>query len=68
MKARIITGIIFAVIAIILIVYVCIEWNKNGCGWKSLACMIAMYGSCLGGLWYSADQTIKEYQKEHKQK
>ena len=47
MKARIITGIIFAVIAIILIVYVCIEWNKNGCGWESLACMIAMYGSCF---------------------
>lgn len=68
MKARIINGIIWATIAIVLIVYVCIEWHKNGCGWESLAVMIVMYGSCLGGLWFASDQTIKEYQQEHNQK
>lgn len=68
MKARIINGIIWATIAVTLIVYVCIEWHANGCEWKSLALAIGMYGSCLGGLWFAADQTIKEYQQKHNQK
>lgn len=62
-KARIINGIVFAVIAITLIVYVCIEWHRQGCGWYSLFALIAMYGSCLTGVWYTIDQTIKEWNK-----
>ena len=68
MRARIINGVFWAVVAASLIVYCAIEWHHNGCGWESLACMIAMYGSCLCGLWFAADQTIKEYQQERKQK
>ena len=62
-KARIINGIVFAVIAITLIVYVCIEWHRQGCGLYSLFALIAMYGSCLTGVLYTIDQTIKEWNK-----
>ena len=60
MKGRIINGVFWAVIAVSLIVYCAIEWHNNGCGRESLACMIGMYGSCLTGVWYTIDQTIKE--------
>lgn len=68
MKARIYNGIFWASIAIVLIVYCCKEWHANGCEWNVLVIMIGMYGSCLGGVWYAADQTIKEYYKEREQR
>lgn len=33
MRARIINGVFWAVIAVSLIVYCAIEWHNNGCGW-----------------------------------
>lgn len=60
---RLINAAIFAAIAIILITYVCFEWNKQGCETESLFAAIGMYGSCLTGVWITIDQTIKESSK-----
>ena len=64
MKARIINGVIWATIAVVLITYCAIEWHKSGCGWETLACMIGFYGACMFGVWCTIDQTIKERNQE----
>lgn len=59
-RKRIIAGSIFAIIACVLIPYVCVVWHNQGCEWNSLAAAIAYYGGCLFAIWFTIDQTIKE--------
>ena len=61
MKARIINGIFWAILAVTLIVYVCIEWHKNGCDWDTLVVAIIFYTCMPAALWFTIDQTIKEW-------
>lgn len=64
MKGRIINGVFWAVIAVALIVYCIIEWHKVDGRGESLAIMIGMYCSCLFAVWYTIDQSIKEYKQK----
>ena len=59
--ARRINAAIWAAIGITLVVGVCYEWHKQGCGWDSLAMGAAWYTTfslCMGLV---GDQTIREH-------
>lgn len=59
-KNRIIIGIIFAVLAIALNVFVVIEWHKQLCDIKSLVLAVIFYTSCLTAFWYVLDSAVRE--------
>lgn len=56
---RLITGVLFAVFAVVFTAYVCFEWYRIGCGYWSLAAAIAFYGSMMFGIWFAIDQTLQ---------
>ena len=61
--ARLINAAIWVAIGIALVVGVCYEWHKQGCGWDSLWAAIAMYGTFSIGFCLFVDEHIKEYYK-----
>lgn len=61
MKAkRIINMVVWAVIAVSLVVGVCVAWHRQGCGWQSLVLAISFYGVLSAGLWYAVDDMIRD--------
>lgn len=60
MKAkRIINAVFWAVLAIVLVVYVCIEWHRQGCSVSSLALAAALYLAGCGAFWFIFDEHIR---------
>lgn len=59
--ARRINAAIWAAIGITLVVGVCYEWHKQGCGWDSLIVGALWYTTASAGLCGVIDQTIKEH-------
>lgn len=60
MKAkRIINAVFWAVLATVIVVYVCIEWHRQGCGVSSLVLATAVYLTGCGGFGYIADEHIR---------
>lgn len=60
MKAKRITNLIcWAIVAIALIGYVCVEWSRQGCAWQSLVLAAAWYSILTAGLWYITDNAIR---------
>ena len=61
MKAkRIINMVVWLVVAVALVVYVCLECHRQGCGWQSLVLAISFYGVLSAGLWYAVDEMIRD--------
>lgn len=63
MKARIINMTIWAVLAVVLATLVVVEWNKNDVSLFGLLVGAAWYVVACAGMWFVADQTIKEAQE-----
>ncbi len=57
---RIINGVIWAAICIVLCTGVTIEWYSQGCGASSLIAAIAMYTICTAAIGFCIDQTIRD--------
>lgn len=57
--ARLINDSVFGVGGMILLLYVCVEWQRQGCGWWSLVAAIAFYGGCLFAMWFTIDQALQ---------
>lgn len=58
--ARVINGIVWAVMTAGVIAMVVAEWHAQGCGLKSLLLAGALYLSMGVAFWFGADQTIKD--------
>lgn len=58
--ARVINGIVWAVMTIGIMAMVVAEWHTQGCGVGSLIAAIVFYGATGAGLWVCIDQTIKD--------
>lgn len=56
---RIINGVIWATICIVLCTGVTIEWHSQGCEVSSLIAAIAMYTICTAAIGFCIDQTIR---------
>lgn len=59
--ARRINAAIWAAIGIALVVGVCYEWHKQGCGWDSLLVGAIWNTTLCTGICLSVDQKIKEH-------
>lgn len=59
-RARIIHGIVWAVITLAVITTVVIAWHAQGCGMKSLLLATAMYSAMGVGLWGCGDRSIRD--------
>lgn len=61
MKAkRIINLVVWLVVAVALVIGVCVEWHRQGCGWQSLVMAVSFYGVLSAGLWYAVDAMIRD--------
>lgn len=58
-KARVINGIVWAVMTIGVMAMVVVEWYAQGCGIGSLIAAIVFYAATGAGLWACIDQTIQ---------
>ena len=58
--ARVINGIVWAVVTIGIMAIVVAEWHSQGCGLKSMAAAFVFYGATGAGLWACIDQTIQD--------
>lgn len=56
---RIINATFWTVLAVVLVVYVCIEWHRQGCGVSSLVLAAAVYMIGCGGFGFIADEHIR---------
>ena len=59
-KARVINGIVWAVMTIGVMAMVVVEWHSQGCGLKSLLLAGVFYTSMGVAFWFGADQMIKD--------
>lgn len=59
-RARIIHGIVWAVITLAVITTVVITWHAQGCGMKSLLLATALYSAMGVGLWGCGDSCIRD--------
>ncbi|MDY2942937.1 MAG: hypothetical protein SOT07_04490 [Paludibacteraceae bacterium] len=57
---RIVNMVIWALVALVLIALVCVEWHKQGCAWQSLAMGAAWYGALSIGGCVLVDDILKE--------
>ena len=60
MKKRTIFRTAWAVVSLVLIALVCVEWHQQGCGVWSLVAAISFYGVLSAGLMVAVDDMIKE--------
>lgn len=58
--ARVINGIVWAVMTAGIIAMVVAEWHAQGCGLKSLLLAGVFYTSMGVAFWFGVDQTIKD--------
>lgn len=65
---RIINIVCWAIVAITLIGYVCLEWHRQGCGWQSLAFAGFWYGILTSGMCYLVDNAIRSRHCERNKK
>lgn len=61
MKAkRIINLVVWLVVAVALVVVVCLEWHRQGCGWWSFVAASVVYGlMCIAGC-VGVDDMLRE--------
>ena len=64
-KARKVNAILFTVLDLFLIIYVCIEWHNQGCEIYSLIAAICVHGGGWAVIGFCADQAIKDFQKDN---
>ncbi len=57
--ARVINGIVWAVVTIGIMAMVVAEWHSQGCGLKSLILAGVFYTSMGVAFWFGADQMIQ---------
>lgn len=57
--ARVINGIVWAVVTIGIMAMVVVEWHAQGCGIGSLIAAIVFYAATGVGLWVCIDQTLQ---------
>lgn len=62
-KARKITAVVAAMVALCLCAGVAYVWNAQGCEMKSLILGCAWYIACTAAIWAVIDQQIKEATK-----
>lgn len=65
---RIINIVCWAIVAITLIGYVCVEWRSQGCGWQSMTMATLWYGILTSGMCYLVDNAIRERHCEGNEK
>lgn len=59
--ARRINAAVWAAIGIALVMSVCYEWQRQGCGWGSLLVGAAWYTTLCVGICLFIDKQIKEH-------
>lgn len=62
--AKIINGVFWAIIAIVLNIMVCYYWNLQGCETKSLVLGCIVFTAFCAALWF----TVHEYLREREEK
>ena len=62
-KARKITAVVAAMVALCLCAGVAYVWNAQGCETKSLILGCAWYTACTAAVWVVIDQQLKEATK-----
>ena len=63
-RARKVNAILFTVLDIFLVTYVCITWYKQGCGAYSLIAAIFFHGAGWAVIGFCVDQAIKDIQHD----
>ena len=59
MKKRNIFRIVWAVVSLALIAFVCFEWHRQGCGVWSLIAAISFYGILSDGLMIAVEDVME---------
>ena len=59
MKKRAIFRMVWAVVSLALIAFVCVEWHRQGCGIWSLVAAVSFYGVLSAGLMVAVEDVIE---------
>ena len=59
MKKKTIFRTVWAAVSLALIAFVCVEWQKQGCGILSLVAAISFYGVLSAGLMIAVEDVME---------